>query len=532
MTKTKNILLLTAVFVVFTFAFSGITYADENNSTRILYAGQTINVGTVTISNDTTHLYVTYETTGNWTILETHLGVANYSNSLPINNGGNIVPGQCEYKNDSIPAGTSTYEYVIPLETYLPAENNTLYIVAHAVVSDGNSEEGAWANGTKINENSWATYFTYITSKTDDENDVDEEDPEDLNISINKTAEFNDVNNDGAQQGENITYYFVVENTGNVNLTNVNVTDIMFTPSEIEAPNGFTGILLPGENVTYTINYTLTLTDIEAGWVNNTATTTGISPMGTIVTNTDSVDFELPVEENGSTTEEEDPEDLNISINKTAEFNDENNDGAQQGENITYYFVVENTGNVNLTNVNVTDTMFTPSEIKAPKGFTGTLLPGENVTYSINYTLTQIDIEAGWVNNTAITAGISPMGTIVTNTDSVDFEIPVEEDTGTETTQEKDEDSSKSGGFGGSSGSASYSKEVTATEDDKNRFFSASDIPEKNETVMSIPDSIPELIQQEPVTSEHTVLRSILWYIIWLLLSAICVMSGYGLTQP
>jgi hypothetical protein len=307
----------------------------------------------------------------------------------------------------------------------------------------------------------------------------------------------------------------------------------MFTPSEIEVPNGFTGILLPGENVTYSINYTLTQTDIEAGWVNNTATTAGISPKGTIVTDTDTVDFEIPVEEDGGITEEEDPEDLKININKTAEFNDGNNDAyAQEGENITYYFAVENTGNINLTNVNVTDQMFTPSEIEAPNGFSGTLLPGENVTYSINYTLTQTDIEAGWVNNTATTAGISPMGKIVNATDTVNFEIPVKEDAGTETTQEKDEDSSKSGGFGGSSASASYSKEVTTTEDDNNRFFSASDIAEENETVMSMPDSIPELIQQEPVTSEHTVLRNILWYIIWLLLSAICVMSGYGLTQP
>ncbi|WMW24440.1 hypothetical protein RE474_10120 [Methanolobus sediminis] len=658
MIKTKNIWLLTSIFIIFTFAFSGITNANENNMTRILYVDQTIDVGTVNFSNDTEYLYVTYETTGDWTIQKLSLGISNSFNSTPINKGGNIVYGQFDYRD--VIEETTIYTYEIPLEPYLPAENNTLYITASAMVNNGRNEV-AWANGTIINERtSDATYFTYIISKTDE---ADEENPDDLKISINKTADFNDENDDGyAQEGENITYKFMVENTGNVTLTDVNVTDPMFTPSEIEAPNGFNGTLLQGENVTYIINYTLSQTDIEAEWVSNTATAAGISPRGTIVTDTDTVDFEIPVKEGGGITEEnlddlkisinktadfndenddgyaqegenitykfmventgnvtltdvnvtdpmftpseieapngfngtllqgesvtyiinytlsqtdieaewvnntataagispkstivtdtdtvdfeipvkeeggiteENPDDLKISINKTADFNDENDDGyAQEGENITYKFMVENTGNVTLTDVNVTDPMFTPSEIEAPNGFNGTLLQGESVTYIINYTLSQTDVEAEWMNNTATAAGISPSGTIVTDTDTVDFKIPVKEDDGSTDEEEKeDEGSGNSGGYGGSSGSVSYSREVTTT-DDKNRFFSVSDIAEENETVMSIPDPIPEPSQQESSIPDLSVLKNLPWYIVWLLLSAICVMSGYGLTQP
>ena len=97
--------------------------------------------------------------------------------------------------------------------------------------------------------------------------------------------------------------------------------------------------------------------------------------------------------------------------------------------------------------------------------------------------------------------------------------------------EKENEGSDNSGGYGGSSGSVSYSREVTTT-DDKNRFFSVSDIAEENETVMSIPDPIPEPAQQESSIPDLSVLKNLPWYIVWLLLSAVCVMSGYGLTQP
>ncbi|WP_340818946.1 hypothetical protein [Methanolobus sp. WCC4] len=534
MKNSKNIWLLTAIFLII--SSSSIAYADENDTitTQALYAAKNIDVGTLNVSNDTEYLYITYETMNGWTILETHLEVVNDSEDFPVNGGGNVVPGHFTYKNDSIPAGTTIQDYVIPLEAYLPAKNNTLYIAAHAVVSNGTSEEGAWANGTRFSDKNWATYFTYTITDTDEDGGRDKEDPDDLKISMDKIAKFNDENADEiAQAGENITYYFLVENTGNVTLTEVNVTDHMFTPALIDAPGGFNGTLVPGENVTYTMNYTLVQTDIDEGWVNNTATTAGLSPEGTIVTDSDTENFMIPVEDTGEDVE--DPNDLKISIDKVAEFNDENGDGsAQAGENITYYFVVENTGNLTLTEVNVTDHMFTPALIDAPDGFYGSLAPEENVTYTMNYTLSQTDIDEGWVNNTATTAGISPMGTVVTDSDTENFMVPVGDIDASGDVEEKDDDegsSGSTGGSGGSSGPAGYIEEVT-TPEDNNRFFSPPGLAEENETEMSAPDPVPEPVEQESDASNYCVLTKIPWYIAWILLSAICIMSGYGLTQP
>src|SRR5690348_16511548 len=58
-----------------------------------LIAGQTINAGTVTVTNDAEYIYVTYATTGGWKITQTHLYVGDCA-LIPVNNPGNPLPGQ------------------------------------------------------------------------------------------------------------------------------------------------------------------------------------------------------------------------------------------------------------------------------------------------------------------------------------------------------------------------------------------------------------------------------------------------------
>ncbi|WMW22309.1 hypothetical protein RE476_00375 [Methanolobus mangrovi] len=176
MINTKNICLLIAIFI--SIGFSGVAYANETNSAavQILYAGQNIEAGTVNVSNDSEYIYITFETRDDWVILETHLEVANSSAAIPATKSGNAIPGQFTYKNASLPDGITIDEYQIPLETYAPIENNTLYIAAHAVVSNGETEQGAWANGTRFNEDNWATYFTYKTSDSDNTGGIVQED--------------------------------------------------------------------------------------------------------------------------------------------------------------------------------------------------------------------------------------------------------------------------------------------------------------------------------------------------------------------
>jgi hypothetical protein len=86
---------------------------------------------------------------------------------------------------------------------------------------------------------------------------------------------------------------------------------------------------------------------------------------------------------------------------------------------VTYSYVVTNTGNVALASVQAVDTAFsgtgTPSAISCPKT---TLDPGQQMTCTSAYRLTQADVDAGKVTNTAVARGTPPSGPSVTSTPS------------------------------------------------------------------------------------------------------------------
>jgi hypothetical protein len=97
-----------------------------------LWAGKTINVGTVTVTQDQNKLYVKYSTTGSWKISETHLDV---STSAYTQRG---APGQYDYQSSN-GGGVTTYTYTVPITW---AAGTKIYFLAHAVVGKySNSEE-------------------------------------------------------------------------------------------------------------------------------------------------------------------------------------------------------------------------------------------------------------------------------------------------------------------------------------------------------------------------------------------------------
>jgi len=202
--------------------------------------------------------------------------------------------------------------------------------------------------------------------------------PQAASLTISKSGTFNDTNTDGnADVGETITYHFTVTNTGNVTLHGVTVTDPKVTvtggPTTLDVGEA--------DNTTFSGTYTLTQADIDAGDVDNTAT----------------ADSDESGPASGSTTVPL-PQAASLTISKSGTFNDTNTDGnADVGETITYHFTVTNTGNVTLHGVTVTDPKVTVT------GGPTTLDVGEadNTTFSGTYTLTQADIDAGDVDNTA-----------------------------------------------------------------------------------------------------------------------------------
>ncbi len=207
----------------------------------------------------------------------------------------------------------------------------------------------------------------------------------------------------GATAGSTIDYSFVVTNTGNVTLDSVSIADPKTGP--VSCP---VTVLAPGESTTCTATYTLTQADVDAGHVANTATVTGTPPVTpgnptpTPVTATDSTD--TPITAGPA-----------ITLDKQAGTPT----GNTAGSTIDYTFLVTNTGNVTLDPISVSDAKV--GTVTCP---VTVLAPGASTTCTATYTLTQADVDAGEVVNTATASGTPPTGPPTTAEDTVTTPIP------------------------------------------------------------------------------------------------------------
>ncbi|AAM31034.1 hypothetical protein MM_1338 [Methanosarcina mazei Go1] len=200
--------------------------------------------------------------------------------------------------------------------------------------------------------------------------------------------------------GDVISYQITVNNNGNIDLTNVTLVDTLIPEANITGPAGdypVEGVLEVGETWIFTGNYTITQTDINTngggdGFIENTATVDSeeLPPESDSAT--------VPIQQNAAYT-----------IDKKAIGVDEEGDGIinNTGEVIEYKITVNNTGNIDLTNVNVTDTLI--ENLTGPTGDNeplNILNVGETWTYTGTYTVTQQDINNngdgdGDIDNTA-----------------------------------------------------------------------------------------------------------------------------------
>ncbi|BCW44627.1 GEVED domain-containing protein [Arthrobacter sp. StoSoilB5] len=99
------------------------------------------------------------------------------------------------------------------------------------------------------------------------------------------------------------------------------------------------------------------------------------------------------------------------------------------GETATYTFVAKNTGNVTLTSVVITETQFSGTGTMSALSYTwpglpGVLLPGQSVTATATYVVTQPDVTTGLLTNTAKVTGNPPLGLPVTATDDAQVTAP------------------------------------------------------------------------------------------------------------
>jgi hypothetical protein len=138
-----------------------------------LLADQDIDVGSVTVeqTEEGGSLFVTYTTTGDWYMTETHLHVAEDCDDIPQTGSGNPKIGQFEFSDTHDPA-VQEHTIEVPLDgDWEPGDD--LCIAAHADVfkdmndngvfdPDVDREETAWGEGDEFTEQgSWAMHFDY-----------------------------------------------------------------------------------------------------------------------------------------------------------------------------------------------------------------------------------------------------------------------------------------------------------------------------------------------------------------------------------
>lgn len=199
------------------------------------------------------------------------------------------------------------------------------------------------------------------------------------------------------EAGQTIRYHFVVSNTGNVPLDDVRVDESGFTGSD---PDGLspvacpTTILAVGAQMVCEATYTLTPEDVDRGGITNAAVATGTLPGGD------------PVSSPASSVAVPTPAAPAIAVSKTA------SPGTviAAGQTVVYSFVVTNTGNVTLHDVVVDDVDFSGTgELSAMICPGSTLVAGQRMTCVASYTVTQDDVDAGVVTNSATATG-TPRG--------------------------------------------------------------------------------------------------------------------------
>jgi hypothetical protein len=120
-----------------------------------LIAGQTIDVGSVTVSNDATNLYVTYKLDYPGAYFGTlHLWAGSDLTNVPSNPQGTPIPGQFPYHYTPPNQTTTEYTFSIPLASLGIQDVTTvcglrLFVVTHAEVNNVNGNNETAFGGDK-----------------------------------------------------------------------------------------------------------------------------------------------------------------------------------------------------------------------------------------------------------------------------------------------------------------------------------------------------------------------------------------------
>lgn len=215
-------------------------------------------------------------------------------------------------------------------------------------------------------------------------------------MSVDKTVvSVDDVNGDGLTDAGDIIHYNIhVANTGDVTLTGVTVTDAL-----TGNPAGGLSTLAVGSSEDLAATYTLTQADIDNHGSNLVDLTADDK-----ITNTATADSDQTTPVSSSVDQ---PIDYKPAVDLTKTVLSVTGGHADHvGDVITYQITVENTGDVTLTGIKVTDALEgyslatldnSNSTVTGDNG-NHVLDVGETWTYTTTHTLTQADLDNNWLN--------------------------------------------------------------------------------------------------------------------------------------
>jgi len=273
-----------------------------------------------------------------------------------------LFPGQ---RNPVIPEETVTYTITVTNTGDVELNNievrdslDNTWIQTIIKLEPGESEEYIFEYIVPINTPNGTTLKNVVTAVCDEleEPETDEEDIEVRTPGLEITKELAQGQRNPVLPGETVTYTIIVTNTGDIELNNIEVTDSL--------DNTWTRTITklePNESEEYSFEYTVPI---------NTPNSTAIKNIVTAVCD----EISEP---------ETDEEDIlvytpDLTITKQLAVGQKN--PVMPGETVTYKITVTNTGNIELNNIEVTDSLddtWTQTIIK--------LEPGESEEYTFEY---------------------------------------------------------------------------------------------------------------------------------------------------
>lgn len=213
------------------------------------------------------------------------------------------------------------------------------------------------------------------------------------------------VSSETYELGQELTYGFTAENTGNVTLSGVAVDRTVFSGSGEAGPAecGSNTLLVPGQLLECSAKYPVTQADVDAGKITSEIAASGTAPDGS------------GIKSGAGMATSRSLQSAVLSVKQTAEVRDGGAvDRFKAGEQVTYSFAVKNLGTVTAHAVEMEGTEFTGSgalgnlECDAETG--DSLAPGKTLSCTAPYTATEADVDRGSLSNTAVAHGKSPAG--------------------------------------------------------------------------------------------------------------------------